>query len=103
MVTKSTSTWNNSTAPRLLNYETKHSRYEDKSKDEHPDWIVLMRYPAKLFIKRAPDDLLTEYKWAKDYPRSVELRIDVLLHVPPVSKSNTQCINLSKFQLFFLD
>ena len=40
-------------------------------KDEHPDSIVLMRYPAKRFIKRTPDDLPTEYKWAKDYPGPV--------------------------------
>ena len=32
-------------------------------KKKHPEWIVYMRFPVKLFVKKFEDDRLTEYKW----------------------------------------
>ena len=58
-------------SPKVTELRNKALKIRRQVKDEHPDWTVSMRYPAKLFIKRAPDDLLTEYKWAKDYPGPV--------------------------------
>ena len=58
-------------SPKFTELRSKALKIRRQVKDEHPDWIVLMRYPAKLFIKKAPDDLPTEYKRAKDYPGPV--------------------------------
>ena len=44
-------------SPKVTELRNKALKIRRQVKDEHPDWIVVMRYPAKLFIKRAPDDL----------------------------------------------
>ena len=32
-------------------------------KQEHKDWIIYLRYQAKIFIKKHQDDVPVEYKW----------------------------------------
>ena len=55
-------------SPEVTELRNRALKIRRQVKDEHQDWIALLRYPAKLFIKRAPDDLPTEYKSGKDYP-----------------------------------
>ena len=54
-------------SPKVTELQNKALKIRRQVKDEHPDWIALMRYPAKRFIKRTPYNLLAEYKWAKNY------------------------------------
>ena len=37
--------------------------WQENGIQEHKDWIIYLRYPAKIFIKKHEDEVPVEYKW----------------------------------------
>ena len=50
-------------SPRVTQLRKQALKTRWELKQEHKDWIVYLRYPAKIFIKKHEDDVPVEYKW----------------------------------------
>ena len=50
-------------SPRVIQLRKQALKTRWELKQEQKDWIIYLRYPAKIFIKKHEDDVPVEYKW----------------------------------------
>ena len=50
-------------SPKVSKLRQQASKVRRDLKDKNPRWPVFLRYPAKMFVKRSPEDTPVQYNW----------------------------------------